>query len=945
MAAPTNDTTKWMEAEEKKINLERTDQEKLGLCYRVAGVRPVQVYITGIKAGGLIDAWNWDAHEDLTLCVGDQILEVNGISAPHGMIEQLVNMEISQFEIRFRRAGPRWHLQGTVAEAMDRVAESLDKGMSFQMQTNKVVEDQNQTEDIYPMTTTQRSAVIALVFLPTILNLVLFSAVGSGIEFYTTLFPETFNWLGNCMVAASAGGAMTAFVMDFHRHPSGKTKGVGFAAIVYFFVVGMILKCRVYATAPQAITLFHIPLVLGWMRRDAMKNVSRRSFFIFSGSTLLLSALFAGGVFCLYVFAEQGEDSTSRKWNKQTQAILAESCKPIYDQLMIKVGSTERPLDYDWDCVQKKTYDYTIRMGARVAAPDKTFSSQQLADQSVACVQVQSIWFLAWATPLGVAVANFFLSCLMFINGVGKGQHMDRHYLEKVLKRAFLFLLAIFAVLYVSSSIAGAAATAIYVLAPMMGASFLLIFAWAYTEIGHFNIADTLKGSKFFQTLLKFTTSDWVRACLLLGANVLTPAFLLLDYLRQKARVATKRTNAPTTFTIAIEELLVLARKWRWSSILMKVNWIVTVMVVLFLGSRWTYVGLSVLNDQFELVDFWVVCVLFFLVGFIMFMLPPIPGIPVYIFGGMIFALRGRTMPDLGFWGGIGVACIMSLVLKMVALCGQYYIGVCAGQSLRVQQFLGVDKEGMRAIEKLLKQPGLSLPKVAILVGGPDWPTSVICGILQNGVAQCLIGTLPIVFCLAPCVLSGAFLVSPITDKNSSEKTSWNTLATVTALVSGGVQLVAMMLAAYYIEETLVKHGDELRAYREEHRPIMELTAREAASVDAFHYATNFARLSCFMKWLLLSSVGLMLITAFMLFFLPGSCFRTFTISSRVADPWAQEGLNNDASSLLTTFGWAVLGAWGFAFILHLMFGYLAAGLGRKAYQDRIAAAKSAEVF
>jgi len=281
----------------------------------------------------------------------------------------------------------------------------------------------------------------------------------------------------------------------------------------------------------------------------------------------------------------------------------------------------------------------------------------------------------------------------------------------------------------------------------------------------------------------------------------------------------------------------------------------------------------------------------------------------------------------------------------LVALCGQYYIGVCVGQSLRVQQFLGVDKEGMRALEKLLKQPGLSLPKVAILVGGPDWPTSVICGIIQNGVAQCLIGTLPIIFCLAPCVLSGAFLVSPITDNLSSEKSSWNTLAAVTALVSAGVQLVAMMAAGYYIEEMLVKHGDELRAYREEHRPVMELTAREAASVDAFHYATNFSRLSFFMKLLLLSSVTLMLITAFVLMMLAGSCFRTFTISSSIDAPWAEEGLNGDVASLLTPFGWAVLGGWGFALILHLAFGYLAGNLGKKEYQERLKASQSSEVL
>ena len=39
-------------------------------------------------------------------------------------------------------------------------------------------------------------------------------------------------------------------------------------------------------------------------------------------------------------------------------------------------------------------------------------------------------------------------------------------------------------------------------------------------------------------------------------------------------------------------------------------------------------------------------------------------------------------------------------------------------------RFVGVDKVPTRAMEQILKQDGLKIDKVAILVGGPDWPTS-----------------------------------------------------------------------------------------------------------------------------------------------------------------------------------------------------------------------------
>ena len=36
----------------------------------------------------------------------------------------------------------------------------------------------------------------------------------------------------------------------------------------------------------------------------------------------------------------------------------------------------------------------------------------------------------------------------------------------------------------------------------------------------------------------------------------------------------------------------------------------------------------------------------------------------------------------------------------------------------------------MKVMSLLLRERGMSLAKVAILVGGPDWPTSVTVGIL-----------------------------------------------------------------------------------------------------------------------------------------------------------------------------------------------------------------------
>ena len=54
---------------------------------------------------------------------------------------------------------------------------------------------------------------------------------------------------------------------------------------------------------------------------------------------------------------------------------------------------------------------------------------------------------------------------------------------------------------------------------------------------------------------------------------------------------------------------------------------------------------------------------------------------------------------------------------------------------------------------------GLSVAQVAVLVGGPDWPTAVLCGILGLSQIKILIGTTPVLIPIILCVLSGGSMV------------------------------------------------------------------------------------------------------------------------------------------------------------------------------------------
>src|SRR6056300_2102000 len=74
----------------------------------------------------------------------------------------------------------------------------------------------------------------------------------------------------------------------------------------------------------------------------------------------------------------------------------------------------------------------------------------------------------------------------------------------------------------------------------------------------------------------------------------------------------------------------------------------------------------------------------------------------------------------------------------------------------------------------VLSQEGLSIPKVAILIGGPDWPTSVLCGIMRLSLPQIILGTTPGVFLILPTCVTGALLyMASLKDESGNPKFSW----------------------------------------------------------------------------------------------------------------------------------------------------------------------------
>ena len=75
------------------------------------------------------------------------------------------------------------------------------------------------------------------------------------------------------------------------------------------------------------------------------------------------------------------------------------------------------------------------------------------------------------------------------------------------------------------------------------------------------------------------------------------------------------------------------------------------------------------------------------------------------------------------FFGGICFAVAISLSIKLGAITlQQKMIGERCSGFVKVRQMACVNSVVTRAFRDILKQPGLRLNKVAILIGAPDWP-------------------------------------------------------------------------------------------------------------------------------------------------------------------------------------------------------------------------------
>jgi len=223
----------------------------------------------------------------------------------------------------------------------------------------------------------------------------------------------------------------------------------------------------------------------------------------------------------------------------------------------------------------------------------------------------------------------------------------------------------------------------------------------------------------------------------------------------------------------------------------------------------------------------------------------------------------------------------------------QKLFGEILGKSLWVRSTLGVNQPVMKAINLILQEPGLTPGKVAILVGGPDWPTSVLTGVLKLKAAQMQLGTLPVLIPIAFIVLTGGAMLK--TGENPDSL--WVPLSAVFMTLSGAMQVGIALMAVKYTNQVTKDRADEIAAMPNdaEVEAFDESQKKDGESKQA---AMKWEEQSTLWRLVLVASIVCIVISGWI--FKMFSCFEGVVLTTNIDKP----PFNGRFLNVFKFYGW-----------------------------------------
>jgi len=239
----------------------------------------------------------------------------------------------------------------------------------------------------------------------------------------------------------------------------------------------------------------------------------------------------------------------------------------------------------------------------------------------------------------------------------------------------------------------------------------------------------------------------------------------------------------------------------------------------------------------------------------------------------------------------------------------QKMFGEFLGKSLWVRSTLGVNQPLMKAINLILQEPGLTRAKVAILVGGPDWPTSVLTGVLKLKAYQMQLGTLPVLIPIAFIVMTGGSMLK----MGEKPDSLWVPLSAVFMTLAAALQVGIALMAVKYTNQVAKERVAEIEAMPND-AEVEEFDASQKKAIEENQAAMKWEEQNTLWRIVLSASAVSITISGWVFKMLP--CFETVVLTTNINDP----PFNGKFLNVFKFYGWIGLVFQVLAWVLYYIF-------------------------
>lgn len=462
--------------------------------------------------------------------------------------------------------------------------------------------------------------------------------------------------------------------------------------------------------SPMALFCLWIPLWLILLRKIMFPRKEFRLYISQLTGPLLLTGLLSIGLFLYWVYS-----NPNNRYNDITQYFYAQESGCVPEFIHEDSG---KDLSH---CNLNAITNATSSTAVCFTVADWTIHFSEGCSEE--CLQVFdncSDTFIIWMGPIVVGLIYFFFALFAsFIHSDSPAKDISNFL------KVWTVLMLVFWVIVSLNGASNKITETLILLTLTAFVGSTLFFLANYTR-------DELKQEekdllhKFVEKYAKYM--DIFKGFVLITTLPVIVLYSILSFINQTVRrfgfPCSKELEPPHSgfFTKKTTKQYHVMKTWDIVKVITyAIYWGIGYMTVQVIAAQFMVLILGVLMDYIKTQGFHVgiVTAVMVAVGVVLFLLPPVPGVPIYMALGIVIPQVGQDI----FGGLVGsyFYCVgVSLVLKLAACTMQQkLIGERMAGSVSVRKTVGINTNLVRATRVILSDKGLTIGKVAVLVGGP----------------------------------------------------------------------------------------------------------------------------------------------------------------------------------------------------------------------------------